>query len=130
MNKILLALAFVLICCSSSAKKISGKVVSEDDAKGVGYASLAVEYPDTILNYEADRKGRFSFEPSSFPLTITARAEGMIESAYGFMSMPTKAIKVEMSPDPSLPRGLAKRRVDWSSAWPRRLRSTYTVRVQ
>ena len=130
MRNVFLALAFVLLCASSSAKKISGKVVREGDSKGVGYARVAVEYPDTIINYEADRKGRFSFEPSSFPLTITARAEGMSDATYGFMSMPPKTVKVEMEFDPSVPRVLPKRRVDWSSDWPRRLRSTYIERTR
>ncbi|MDE6480865.1 MAG: hypothetical protein K2L45_11430 [Muribaculaceae bacterium] len=129
MKKIFLALAFVLICGSFSAKKLNGKVVREGDSKGVGYARLAVEYPDTIINYEADRKGRFSFEPSSFPLTITARAEGMTDATYGFMSMPPKTVKLEIEYDPTVSRVSPRRRVDWSSDWPRRLRSTYIVRT-
>ncbi len=107
---------------------IKVKVISEDTRKPVSYADIQVEYADTIINYKSDRKGKLSFTPSSFPLTVTAHAEGMERVTFAYMAMPSKSLKIEMTPDPSAPRVRPKLRVDWSTATPRRLRSTFVVR--
>ncbi len=127
--------SLLLICIlaatfTATAKDtLKGQVVSEADHRPVPNATLSVEYPDTILIYAADRKGRFKFDPSSFPLTIAAKGEGMTESVIGLMSKPDSKIVIKLAPDPSaVSHQPPKRKPDWSTAMPRRLTSTYTVR--
>ena len=129
MRKSLLLIILLTSLVSAAKDNIKVKVVSAANRIPIAYAKLAVEYPDTIVNFEADRKGRLSFTPSLFPLTITARSEGMYDATYGFMSMPSKTLKIAMDPDPSMTKAVEKCRADWSSDRPKRFRSTYIVRT-
>ncbi len=109
--------------------RLQGPVDDEVSHRPVANAILSVEYPDTIVSYEADSKGRFKFEPLSYPLTIAARGEGMVESVIGLMSKPDSKLVIELAPDPTaVSHQSHKRKPDWSTAMPRRLTSTYTVR--
>ncbi len=129
MKQSLLLLCLLAASLSMTAKdNLKIKFVNADDLSPVEYVDLTVEYPDTIINYSSDRKGKVAFVPSSFPLTITVKAKGMNDGVFGLMSMPSKRLTLELTPDPSVPRVSGRRRADWSSATPRRLRSTYTVR--
>ncbi len=105
------------------------KVVSADNRTPIAFVDLSVEYADTIINYKGNRKGKLSFTPSSFPLTVTAHATGMESATFGLMSMPSKTMTIELEPDPSTRTADPKRRVHWSTATPRRLRSSYIVRT-
>ena len=108
---------------------VKGRIVNEVDGSPVAYASITVEYPDTIVNYEADRKGRFRFEPMSFPFTVAAKGNGMSEAVYGVMSMPSKGLVLEVAPDPAARVTSAPaRKPDWSTAMTRRLSSKFIVR--
>ena len=129
MRKSLLLIALLTALVSFAKDNIKVKVISASNHAPIAFAKLAVEYPDTIVNFEADRKGRLSFTPSLFPLTITASSEGMYDATYGFMSMPSKTLKIEMDPDPSVSKAAVKSRVVWSSDRPKRFRSTYIVRT-
>ena len=124
-------LLFCLLCafCSAGAKdNLKIKVVGTNDLRPVECVDITVEYPDTVVSMKSDRKGRLSFRPLSFPLTLTARAYGMLDGVFGLMSMPSETLRIEMDPDPAVSRPVVKRRVDWSTATPRRLSSTYVVR--
>lgn len=114
---------------ASASDVLKVKVVTADRHRPVSFASLKVEYPDDIVDLQADRKGKLKFSPSSFPLTVTVSAPGMTDAVFGLISMPDKGLTLELSPDPSAPAPLVKRRVDWSSDRPRRLRSVYIVRT-
>ena len=105
------------------------RVISDADRRPVAFTSLAVEYPDTIMTHLTDRKGKLKFTPRSFPLTVTAHAEGMLDATYGLMSMPDGTVTIEIAPNPAATRPPRKRRVDWSSDRPPRLSSTYVVRT-
>lgn len=133
MKRFLTLMLLAAVCICADAEKIRGKVVCEADHKPVAYAGLQVEYVDTIISYDADRKGNFSIEPKSFPLTVTAKGAGMIESAIGLMSMPDTRLIIELTPNSSSQQHAAgrnhKSKPDWSTAMPPRLRSTYVVRV-
>ncbi|MDE6561206.1 MAG: hypothetical protein K2K75_07490 [Muribaculaceae bacterium] len=127
-NSLLLA-CLLAASFSVAAKDIKGRIVSEVDRKPVAYASISVEYPDTIVRYDADRKGRFRFEPMSFPFTVTIKGEGMSEAVYGLMSMPDKGLVLEVTPDPAAAISAAPaRKPDWSTAMTRRLTSKFIVR--
>ncbi len=130
MRNSLLLTCLIAAAFSATAKDtLKGKVVCEADHRPVAYATLTVEYPDTLISYEADSKGRFKFDPSSYPLTIAARGEGMMESVIGLMSKPDSKLVIELAPDPSaVSKPASKRKPDWSTAMPRRLTSTYIVR--
>ncbi len=128
-NSLLLACILAATFSATAKDNLKGKVVCEADGRPVANAILSVEYPDTIVSYEADRKGRFKFEPSSYPLTIAARGEGMTESVIGLMSKPDSKLVIELAPDPSAAtKPASKRKPDWSTAMRRRLSSTYIVR--
>ena len=128
-------LSLLLLCVAAAFSMAVAKdvmkvrVVSDADRRPVAYADLTVEYPDTVISHRADRKGKLSFSPRTFPLTMTARGAGMLDATYGIMSMPDGTVTLEVAPDPAVPRGAARRRVDWSSDRPRRLSSTYVVRT-
>ena len=128
MRKSLLLFVVLGVFCSAAAKdNLKVKVVGSNDLRPVEYVDITVEYPDTVVSMKTDRKGRLSFTPSSFPLTVTARAYGMLDGIFGLMSMPSEPLRIEMDPDPAVSRPAGKRRVDWSTATPRRLSSTYVV---
>lgn len=130
MKQLLLLFIILAALVPASAKDILNvKVVSSGSSRPVPSVSLTVEYPDTVVVYQADRKGRLKIEPYSFPLTMTARAEGMAEATFGFMSMPEKAVVIELDEDSSAPKTLPKRRPDWSPLRPHRLSSTFVVRT-
>ncbi|MDE6785619.1 MAG: hypothetical protein K2J46_01085 [Muribaculaceae bacterium] len=129
MRQSLLLIILLTALFSAAKDNIKVKVINGGNRSPIAFAKLAVEYPDTIVNFEADRKGRLSFTPSLFPLTITARSEGMYDATYGFMSMPKKTLKIVMDPDPTVNIAVDKRRVDWSSERPKRFPSTYIVRT-
>ncbi|MDE6696747.1 MAG: hypothetical protein K2K25_07690 [Muribaculaceae bacterium] len=125
----LLLAGLMAVCFSSFAKDtLKGRVLCEGDNKPVPCARIVAEYPDSIVNYEADRKGRFCFSPLSFPVTITAQGEGMHDATIGLLSMPASKVLILLEPDPAAPKVEPKRRVDWSSTMQPRLRSTFTVR--
>ena len=129
MRKSLLLLSLLGAFIHASAEdKIKVKVVSSDTNSPIALADISVEYPDTIVNYKSNKRGKLSFIPASFPLTITAQAEGMESVTFGYFSMPSKMLKIEMPADPSAIRVEGSRRVDWASNTPPRLRSTYIVR--
>ncbi len=130
MKTSLLLACFLGLCLSAQADDfVKGRVRSEADKKPVAMASLTVEYPDTIVSYEADRKGRFKFRPLSFPFTVAVKGEGMAQAMFGLMSMPDKGLLFELAPDPNAPASpIRRRKPDWASNMPRRLSSTYIVR--
>ena len=129
MKRLLVILIVMAAGLVSNAERMKGKVVRNTDRKPVGHAILQVEYVDTIISYEADRKGRFSIEPLSFPITVTVRGSGMLDATLGLMSMPDSGLTVELTPDGNGGKASARRKPDWTSASKRRLSSTYIVRT-
>ena len=104
------------------------RVVNDADRRPVPFASLTVEYPDTIVRYETDRKGRLAFSPACFPITVTAGAPGMLDSTVGMISMPEGKVVVEVAPDPAALGFRPRRKPDWSSDRPPRFPSVFIVR--
>ncbi len=125
----LLLACLMAVGFSSLAKDpLKGKVVCEADKKPIAYARIVAEFPDTVVNYQADRKGRFCIDALSFPVTITAKADGVMDATIGLMSMPESKVVIELSPDPSYSKPVLSRRVDWSSAEAPHRGSTYILR--
>lgn len=67
----------------------------------VPYASITVEYADSIMNCTTDSIGFLDFTPLSFPLTVTANAEGMLEATTAFMRHPKEPIVILMAREPA-----------------------------
>lgn len=125
MKKLLTFVILLAACMGLHAKQMKGKVVCDVDHRPVPNATLQVEYVDTIISYEADRKGRFCFVPLSFPVTITTRGAGMLDATIGLMGMPDSKLTFELAPDPAV---VPTRVIGSSSAISRRLSSNFIVR--
>ena len=75
--------------------------VEETTQDPVPYASISVEYADTIVNSITDENGLLDFTPLSFPLTLTANCEGMLETTYGIFEQPDEPLTILMTREPA-----------------------------
>lgn len=74
--------------------------IEEATENPVPYASISVEYADTIITQSTDEMGLLDFTPRSFPLTLTASCEGMQEVTYGIYEHPEEPLTILMSRQP------------------------------
>ncbi|MDE5882877.1 MAG: hypothetical protein K2H60_14240 [Muribaculaceae bacterium] len=75
--------------------------VDESTQDPVPFVSISVEYADTIVNAATDEKGLLDFTPLSFPLTLTATSEGMLEASYGIFEQPDEPLTILMTREPA-----------------------------
>ena len=75
--------------------------VEESTQNPVPFASISVEYVDTIVSSTTDEMGLLDFTPRSFPLTLTANGEGMMEVSYGIMEQPEGPLTIIMTREPA-----------------------------
>lgn len=75
--------------------------VDESTQDPVPFVSISVEYADTIVNAATDEKGLLDFTPLSFPLTLTATSEGMLETTYGIFEQPEEPLTILMTREPT-----------------------------
>lgn len=75
--------------------------VEEGSEVPVPFASITVEYVDSIVKSTTDEMGLLDFTPLSFPLTVTAAGEGMIDSTYALMSHPEEPLVILMAREPA-----------------------------
>lgn len=75
--------------------------VEETTQDPVPFASISVEYADTIISSTTDEKGILDFTPLSFPLTLTANSEGMKETIYGVFEQPDEPLIILMAREPA-----------------------------
>lgn len=75
--------------------------VEETTQDPVPFASITVEYVDSVVNCSTDAMGLLDFTPLSFPLTVTATGEGMKECSYALMSHPEEPLFILMTRDPA-----------------------------
>ena len=75
--------------------------VDESTQDPVPFVSISVEYADTIVNAATDEKGLLDFTPLSFPLTLTANSEGMMEASYGIFEQPDEPLTILMTREPA-----------------------------
>ena len=75
--------------------------VEEKTQDPIPFVSISVEYADTIVNCATDEKGHLDFMPLSFPLTLTATCEGMVETTYGLMEHPEEPLTILMIREPA-----------------------------
>lgn len=75
--------------------------IEEQTQDPVPFVSISVEYADTIVTAQTDEKGLLDFTPLSFPLTLTANSEGMLETTYGIMEQPDEPLTILMTREPA-----------------------------
>ena len=75
--------------------------VEEGSQDPVPFASISVEYVDTIVSSKTDGMGLLDFTPRSFPLTVTASGDGMQASTYGIMEQPEGPLTILMTREPA-----------------------------
>ncbi len=75
--------------------------VEEETQNPVPFVAIEVEYADTIVNVSTDEKGMLDFTPISFPLTLTANSEGMMETSYGIFEQPDGPLTILMTREPA-----------------------------
>ena len=75
--------------------------IEEQTQDPVPFVSISVEYADTIVTAKTDEKGLLDFTPLSFPLTVTANSEGMMETSYGIMEQPDEPLTILMTREPA-----------------------------
>ena len=75
--------------------------VEESTQDPVPYVSISMEYADTIVNVSTDEKGLLDFTPLSFPLTLTANCDGMMETTYGIFEQPDEPLTILMTREPA-----------------------------
>lgn len=85
--------------------------VEENTQAPVPFASISVEYVDTIVNASTDAMGLLDFTPRSFPFTLTASGEGMIKSTYGIMEQPEGPLTILMTRESAKEEILTERAV-------------------
>ncbi len=75
--------------------------IEEATQNPIPFVSISVEYADTIMTSSTDEKGLLDFTPLSFPLTLTANCEGMLEVTYGIMEQPDEPLTILMTREPA-----------------------------
>lgn len=75
--------------------------VEEETEEPVPFASISMEYADTIITQSTDERGLLDFTPRSFPLTLTATGEGMMEATYGIFEHPLEPLTIVMTREPA-----------------------------
>lgn len=75
--------------------------IEEKSQSPVPFASISMEYADTIVCSTTDEMGLLDFTPRSFPLTLTANCEGMQEATYGIMEQPEGPLTILMTREPA-----------------------------
>lgn len=75
--------------------------VEESTQDPIPYASITVEYVDSIVKCSTDEMGYIEFIPLSFPLTLTVSGEGMKESSYALMSQPEEQLVIPLTREPA-----------------------------
>lgn len=75
--------------------------VEDSTQNPVPFVSITIEYADTIVNNVTDEMGLLDFTPLSFPMTLTAVGEGMLECCYALFSQPDEPLVILMTRDPA-----------------------------
>lgn len=75
--------------------------VEENTQDPVPFASISVEYSDTIIASTTDSMGLLDFAPRSFPFTLTASGEGMLDSTYGVLEQPEGPLTILLTREPA-----------------------------
>lgn len=92
MRKAISLLLLYLSILSAYAEEIDLKVIEKETNEAVPFASLVIEYPDTLVVNSTNIKGYFSFVPISLPLTIKIKSLGLKETSATITSLPDSIV--------------------------------------
>lgn len=91
-------LSILLTSISIFANELTIKVIEKDSFESVPFATIVVEYSDTITGGMADNEGIYSFTPHSIPLNLKVSGFGLKEQAIRFTSIPDSLVTVALTP--------------------------------
>ena len=91
-------LSILLTSISIFANELTIKVIEKDSFESVPFATIVVEYSDTITGGMADNEGIYSFTPHSIPLNLKVSGFGLKEQAIRFTSIPDNLVTVALTP--------------------------------
>lgn len=96
MRKTFMILSILLSFLSAYSKNLSLKIIERESGEPVPFATIVVEYGDTITGGMADTSGVFSFIPRSLPLNLKVSGFGMKENGMGISTIPDSVITVAL----------------------------------
>lgn len=99
MRKIFSLLLICLHIFSVYAERIDLKVMEKESNEDVPFASLVIEYPDTLVVNTTNIEGFFSFVPISLPLTIRIKSLGLKETSATITSLPDSIVTFALNID-------------------------------
>ena len=83
---------------SVRAQEIRLHVVEANSSESIPFATIAVEYCDTIIGSMTDTEGAYSFTPRSLPLNLKVSGFGMEESSMSISTIPDSLVTVKLQP--------------------------------
>ena len=115
MRDILLILAVTAAASGAGAQEVGAEyeyavpdlpviqlcAMEEGTEDPVPFVSISVEYSDTIIASRTDEMGLLDFTPRSFPFTLTASGEGMMDATYGITEQPEGPLTILMTREPA-----------------------------
>lgn len=97
--KSILTLAIAVIAAATGlAQEIRLRIIEKTTLEPIPYATVTVDYGDTVTSGMANTEGIFSFVPRSLPLDIRASGFGMKENIMTISSMPDSSVTVALAP--------------------------------
>ena len=80
------------------SKEMLIKVIEKESFEPISFATIVVEYVDTIIGGMADTDGIYSFVPQSLPLNLKVSGFGMKESIMKISTLSDSIVTVALSP--------------------------------
>ena len=97
MKRTTTAIATIIAACSiAMAQTIKVGVIDTTASEPIPFATIVVEYGDTITGGMADMDGIFSFVPRSLPLNLKVCGFGMKENSMSISTMPDAIVTVAL----------------------------------
>lgn len=88
MKRTITAIATIIAACSiAMAQTIKVGVIDTTASEPIPFATIVVEYRDTLTGGMADTDGIFSFVPRSLPLNLKVSGFGMKENSISISTM-------------------------------------------
>lgn len=99
MKRTITAIATIIAACSiAMAQTIKVGVIDTTASEPIPFATIVVEYGDTLTGGMADTDGIFSFVPRSLPLNLKVSGFGMKENSISISTMPDSLVTIALAP--------------------------------
>ena len=97
--KSIITLAIAIITAAAGGtQEINLRIIEDTTLEPIPFATIAVEYADTITGGMADEDGSYSFTPRSLPLKLKVSGFGMNEKDINISSVPDSLVTVALTP--------------------------------